>query len=495
MKYVRLFVIFLFLNVTNPILNEVNAEENGLYQSISFPTNSPLEVNNSTIVSGFVSSSEISIMITWQLESSNVILDNGQLTLDFPSESLQNPTYQWEIFLDFPSYGNYCTCYLTVTLESEFPQTITKPIFYSPNEHIFNPAFILSKQSENNLYSDIIPIYGSSWSQNGFLPDVHWNIFETNSNAASCDVEISQILSNSIKLISPYQDSNTFHSSLDISNLNDGYYSLYTWSNIFIESEQLNSKIHCSFVQIDNNAPSSEIQAQNNLVILEGFDPILFDGSISTDPFFGRAKLNFVWVLSQIVPNINDDNSHMEVRNVTSGSDERTFLIDDLNSGNYTLILTVTDECGLSNSSSISFSIVNMAPIARLSINQLEVFNGESIELLADEELELDASESSDTENDIGSLRCIWKVNNVPFYEGCVRTFSWPNSVESNEFTLSLEVSDNDDLISQISLIITSDTSRNNTYFALMLLLFSLIFVSYGFYKRYSVNEEKIPKW
>ena len=81
------------------------------------------------------------------------------------------------------------------------------------------------------------------------------------------------------------------------------------------------------------------------------------------------------------------------------------------------------------------------------------------------------------------------------FMKGVLGLFQWPNSVESNEFTLSLEVSDNDDLISQISLIITSDTSRNNTYFALMLLLFSLIFVSYGFYKRYSVNEEKIPKW
>ena len=236
--------------------------KNGLYQSISFPTNSPLEVNNSTIVSGFVSSSEISIMITWQLESSNVILDNGQLTLDFPSESLQNPTYQWEIFLDFPSYGNYCTCYLTVTLESEFSSNYHKTNLLLTQRTYIQSCVYLSKQSENNLYSDIIPIYGSSWSQNGFLPDVHWNIFETNSNAASCDVEISQILSNSIKLISPYQDSNTFHSSLDISNLNDGYYSLYTWSNIFIESEQLNSKIHCSFVQIDNNAPSSEIQAQ-----------------------------------------------------------------------------------------------------------------------------------------------------------------------------------------------------------------------------------------
>ena len=136
-----------------------------------------------------------------------------------------------------------------------------------------------------------------------------------------------------------------------------------------------------------------------------------------------------------------------------------------------------------------------MAPVARLSINQLEVFNGESIELLADEELELDASGSTDTENDINSLSCIWKVNNVPFYEGCVRTFSWPDSVESKEFTLSLEVSDNDNIISQISVIITSDSSRNSTYFALALLLFSLLFVSYGLYKRYSVNEEKIPKW
>lgn len=495
MKYVRLFMIFLFLNVTNPILNEVNAEDDGLYQSISFNSNFPSEVDNSTIVSGFATSSEISIMITWQLESSNVIIDTGELSLDFLSESLQNPTYQWEIFLDFSSYGIDCTCYLTVTLESEIPQSIIKPIFYSSTEQIFNPAFILSKQSENNLFSGNIPIYGSSWSPNGYLPDVYWNIFQTNSNAASCDVEISQILTNSIKLISPYQDSNTFQSSLDISDLKDGYYSLYTWSNIIIDSEQLNSKLHCSFVKIDNNAPSSEIQAQNNLIILEGFDPILFDGSISSDPFFGRANLNFVWVLSQIIPNINDDKFHMEVRNVTSGSDERTFLINELNAGNYTLILTVTDECGLSNSSSISFSIINMAPVARLSINQLEVFNGESIELLADEELELDASGSTDTENDINSLSCIWKVNNVPFYEGCVRTFSWPDSVESKEFTLSLEVSDNDNIISQISVIITSDSSRNSTYFALALLLFSLLFVSYGLYKRYSVNEEKIPKW
>ena len=97
--------------------------------------------------------------------------------------------------------------------------------------------------------------------------------------------------------------------------------------------------------------------------------------------------------------------------------------------------------------------------------------------------------------HDINSLSCIWKVNNVPFYEGCTRTFSWPDSVESKEFTLSLEVSDNDNIISQISVIITSDSSRNSTYFALALLLFSLLFVSYGLYKRYSVNEEKIPKW
>ena len=52
MKYIRLILILLFLNSLNPILNNVNAQENNYYQSINFDSDYPLNVNNSTIIYG-----------------------------------------------------------------------------------------------------------------------------------------------------------------------------------------------------------------------------------------------------------------------------------------------------------------------------------------------------------------------------------------------------------------------------------------------------------
>lgn len=494
MKYIRLILILLFLNSLNPILNNVNAQENNYYQSINFDSEYPLNVNNSTIIYGYATSNQNSITISWKLEYLDILYDSGQLSLNSESNNFQNPTYQWQIFLDFLSYPSSCTCYLTVILESTSPQIIIKPIFFSLENEILKPALIIN-DSPNNLFSDKIYFSGNAWSYDGFLPNLYWNAVKTNSQSSSCKLDSSVILTNSIET-QPYSISQfSFENELDISNYDDGFYSLYLWANTFQNSNSLNSEFFCIFIQVDNNEPISIIQSQDNLELLEGFSPILFDGSVSSDPFFGRSKLNFVWVLSQFMPNLNDNKFHLEVINVSSGDDQRTFLIDSLNAGNYSLILTVTDESGLSNSSSIVFSITNMAPIAKLSVDDIEIFDGDSLILLPNQEIDLDASESSDTENDILSLGCIWKVNNVPFYEGCKRTFSWPDSISKDEFILSLEVTDNDNLISQISINIKSESSREGAYFSLTLLLFSIIFISYAFYKRYNVMDEKIPKW
>ena len=495
MKYIRSVLILLFLNALNPILINASAQEDTSYQSVTFDSNSILSIDNSTTVSGYVTSNQNLITISWKLEYSEILYDSGELLFQAQSDSFQNPTYQWQIFLDFQSYSNFCTCYLTVTLESELPISIIKPIFYSSSDELLNPALLITDHSENNLFSDTITISGNAWSTMDSSPDIFWNIIKTNSQVSSCKLDSTDILLNPIETISPYKNSYSFETDLDISNFDDGFYSLYVWAHNFHNSESLNSEFSCLFIQIDNNAPLSIIQSQDNLVLLEGSAPVFFDGSISSDPFFGRSGLNFVWVLSKIIPNLNDDHSHMEVINVSSGSEERTFLVSNLNTGNYSLILTVTDQCGLSNSSSVLFSIINMRPIAKLSINDIEIVDGDSLILLPDEEMHLDASESTDTENDITSLKCIWKVNNVPFYEGCERTFSWPDSILGDEFTLSLEVSDNDNLVSEISVIIKSESSREGTYFSLTLLLFSIIFVSYAFYKRYSILEDEIPKW
>ncbi|MBK64023.1 MAG: hypothetical protein CMB47_00675 [Euryarchaeota archaeon] len=487
-------VILLFLSSLIPILNNANAQENTSYQSINFNSDSPLNVNNSTVVYGYASSNQNSITISWKLEYSEILYDSGQIILNSESNNFQNPTYQWQIFLDFLSYPNSCTCYLTVILESSSPQIIIKPIFFSLDDELLEPALIIDDNS-NDLFSDKIYFSGNAWSFDNSLPNLYWNIIKTNSQASSCKLDSSEILTNSMGIESSFTYQFSFENELDISNYDDGFYSLYLWANTLYNTNSLNSEFYCRFIQVDNNKPISIIQSQENLKLLEGFSPILFDGSVSSDPFFGRSKLNFVWVLSQHIPNLNDDKFHLEVINVSSGDDERTFLIDSLNSGNYSLILTVTDESGLSNSSSLDFSITNMAPVAKLSIDDVEIFDGDSLILLQDQEIDLDATESSDTENDILSLGCIWKVNNVPFYEGCKRTFSWPESVNDNEFILSLEVTDNDNLISKISINIKSESSREGTYFSLTFLFISIIFVSYAFYKRYNIMDEKIPKW
>ena len=54
------------------------------------------------------------------------------------------------------------------------------------------------------------------------------------------------------------------------------------------------------------------------------------------------------------------------------------------------------------------------------------MIDGGTIRLSVDDGWELDASGSSDSDNDLASLRCVWKIDYEPMYEGCQRTLTWP---------------------------------------------------------------------
>jgi hypothetical protein len=157
--------------------------------------------------------------------------------------------------------------------------------------------------------------------------------------------------------------------------------------------------------------------------------------------------------------------------------------------------LTVSDLSGNIDSKDIHILITNLNPIAKLKINGQDVMDGDDIILSDFNELILDATNSSDTANDMESLNCIWKVNNIPYYEDCYRKFIWPESVTMDKFILTLEVSDDDGLISQISVAVLSDEPNTNGYYMLLILIISIIFVSYAFYKRFNVLDDNIPKW
>ena len=109
----------------------------------------------------------------------------------------------------------------------------------------------------------------------------------------------------------------------------------------------------------------------------------------------------------------------------------------------------------------MTFDVENQHPIARLLIDGEPVYDGDEISISKELSVFVDASFSSDTQNDQNSLRYIWRINNIPVYEGENRDLSWPADVQS-EFLLSLEVIDDNSASSMISIKVVDNQSNGS---------------------------------
>ena len=74
----------------------------------------------------------------------------------------------------------------------------------------------------------------------------------------------------------------------------------------------------------------------------------------------------------------------------------------------------------------------------------------------------LDGSDSIDTANDLDGLRCVWKINFRTIYEGCERTLVWPEDDTNDTLLLTLEVIDDDDDFSTITVEISRSDQGND---------------------------------
>ena len=142
-----------------------------------------------------------------------------------------------------------------------------------------------------------------------------------------------------------------------------------------------------------------------------------------------------------------------------------------------------------------SLEIQNIPPLVRLTIDDVPMENNAQYILPRDATCIIDASGSTDTQNDADSLRYVWRVNNIPTYEGQSREFSWPDGVEG-DFLLTIEVIDDDYASSQISVLVKDDSEDPILPLSLILLALSVIFLSYAVVNmRKLANESDIPKW
>ncbi len=524
-------VLLIFLYPITTISYAVGAE-NSENINFGFYDDDPTYLIENITVSGFLETSQTTPYIAWSIfdyHSTNYLVDTGYIELVTSVDTLENninSMFYWEINLDISKYSS-CTCYLNVETGLDSHLNIQKPIFIIDDLSIMSPeqirpSLLIDSPKNGMLFTETIPITGEAWNYNQSMPNISWSLMKTTSleGQLSCQLSIEDIGIESNNLIPNIVKNNTNNilTNINISDLFDGFYSLYLWShneNLLLDTDTNNilvqeiySNLICISLKIDSTKPYALVNYVDNLpsedtniyynedvIILEGSETYYFDGSISDDSFWGRSGLSFVWTLLRETNVYNSDEKYYAPIDIISENNVNIYSLETDYAGNCILKLTVTDSSGNSNTTSVNIIILNLIPIAKLNINDIEVIDGEKIILVNGEEITIDATGSTDTTNDLNNLKCLWKVNNVPYYEGCNRKFSWPDDIYGDNFILTLEVIDDDAVSSEISIIISSGNTDNNPFLMILFLLFSIVFVSYALYNRFNILEDKIPKW
>ena len=187
----------------------------------------------------------------------------------------------------------------------------------------------------------------------------------------------------------------------------------------------------CHSIGIDNHPPTASIDGPTHSTEFAG--EIQFDGSGSSDQYWGREGLFFLWVLED----------EIGAKTIESGTDMRTFDMDAAQTGNYSLTLTVADGAGFSDTVVHQFNITNQAPVAALRIGGQPLADGDSITLVESSFWNIECGDSSDTANDQSGLTCTWYIDGEAEMTGWERQLQKPEDL-SKSHTLMLEVTDDD---------------------------------------------------
>jgi hypothetical protein len=93
-------------------------------------------------------------------------------------------------------------------------------------------------------------------------------------------------------------------------------------------------------------------------------------------------------------------------------------------------------------------------------------------------------------------LRCVWKIDYTPVYEGCERTLSWKSDI-NDPVILTLDVIDDDDDYSTISVQLVHPDASEPLPYPLIVLMISALFMLSAVLMRYRSSDDSssIPKW
>ena len=466
---------------------------------LGFDQDLGMTLDGNEIISGFTVSSTLPDSTEWQiirLSNDGIptnLTDPVSLNIS-PSSSNQDDglsRWIWEFTIDSSSFTN-CTCFITVTSTANHLSSSISSVFFTGVNN--TPAVIIEDWAILNddyiTFSNQIDISGRAFSQDNLPLDLLIMVISSDNSANACsdNQEISSLddvqgdISESINNFSLFGE---FTETVDSSMLEDGWFSLW----LFTSSHQSSSIIQslCFVSKIDNSDPVAIIDGVTSST--EGEGNLIFDAGSSYDQFWGKEGLNYVWTLVSL------ENSGSTLMEIKEGTEISYFTVQDDISGNFELSLLVSDKQGNTDYTSISFSVENLPPVAKLIVSDQSLSDGDKFKLPDLNEWTLDGSDSIDTANDLDGLRCVWKINFRTIFEGCERTLVWPEDDTNDTLLLTLEVIDDDDDFSTITVEISRSDQGNDFPIAIIVLLISILFfVSSVLYSR-RTDDMEIPKW
>jgi len=150
------------------------------------------------------------------------------------------------------------------------------------------------------------------------------------------------------------------------------------------------------------------------------------------------------------------------------------FSFNFLLEGTYNITLNITDDDGLQDETYRTFSIVFVDPVAVISDIPSFIITDNVTKVLQGNEIEFDGSESYDLDGTIANYTWSFTYNNVSYeYYGVSFNFTFSESEEN--ITITLNVTDDDGLSDETSIIITVRSASE--YLADLLLLLIPLFI------------------
>ena len=280
-------------------------------------------------------------------------------------------------------------------------------------------------------------------------------------------------------------DGGTLTFDIDLVDFDDGWHDIIIFAQSEIEDSTYSHD--CISIRIDNTPPSVILNIPEKLP--EGTTTAYLDASSTFDEYWGIQGLTYTWSINQ------RGGTGEEMHRVLSGLDYRSVELNLVDSGIYDISLSVSDNAGNIGLSTSTLEIVNIVPTARLTIDGEDYFDYDQVILYPDSSILVDASSSTDTSNDLDGLRYVWRVDNVPTYEGASRSITWPDGVDADSFVLSIEVIDDNSESSMISVIVMDNTESGSPPLSILILIISGAFLSYSIFRRSKSDDSEIPKW